>query len=83
MKLRARLVGLLNGLTVHAAVWTGQAETVVTIQANIDAIDAMLAGVNSLEDQLSLKRKDARKLEKDLSLVADTIEKQGDWFSYC
>jgi hypothetical protein len=80
MKLRARLVGLLNGLTVHAAVWAGQAETVLTIQANIDAIDAMLAGVNSLEDQLSLKRKEARKLDKDLTLVADTVENKAIGF---
>jgi hypothetical protein len=61
-------------------VWAGQAETVLTIQANIDAIDAMLAGVNSLEDQLSLKRKEARKLDKDLTLVADTVENKAIGF---
>lgn len=80
MKLRSRLVGLLNGLTVHAAVWAGQAETVLTIQANIDAIDAMLAGINTLEDQLSLKKKDARTLEKSLTLVADTVENKAIGF---
>lgn len=80
MKVRARLVGLLNGLTTHPAIWAGQAETVATIQANIAAIDAMMGDVNSLEDQLSLMRKAARNLQKSLTLVADTVENKAIGF---
>jgi hypothetical protein len=80
MKLRARLVGLLNGLTTHPTIWAGQAETVATLQANIAAIDTMMGEVNALEDKLSLKRKSARDLQKTLSLVADTVENKAIGF---
>ena len=79
-KLKNRFVGLLNGVTIHAADWLGQAETPVTIQANIDQVDAIQAEINALEDQLSQKRKEGRTLETELNLIADTIENKAIGF---
>jgi len=79
-KLKNRLVALMNGVTLHAADWAGQAETPATIQANIDQIDAMQADINDLDDQLSQKRKEGRTLETELTLIADTIENKAIGF---
>ena len=79
-RLRNRLISLLNGVTVHAADWAGQAETPVTIQADIDEVDAIQSEINILEDQLSQKKKAARVLEKEKTLIADTIEKKAIGF---
>ena len=79
-RLRNRLVGLKNGVTIHAADWAGQAETPLTIQADIDAVDAMQADIDSLEDQLSQKRAAAKLLVKDKELIADTIENKAIGF---
>ncbi|MEI8204528.1 MAG: fibronectin type III domain-containing protein [Bacteroidota bacterium] len=64
----------------HSSVWTGQAETTVTIQANIDSIDTMQSDIEHLESQLSQKKKAARTLEKNLNVVADTIENKAIGF---
>ena len=79
-KLKNRFIGLLNGVTIHAADWLGQAETPVTIQANIDLIDTMQSEINALDDQLSQKRKDGRTLEEELTLIAETIENKAIGF---
>ena len=79
-KLRNRFVGLLNGVTIHAADWAGQAETPVTIQANIDQVDTIQSEINALEDQLSQKKKEGRALETELNLTADTIENKAIGF---
>ena len=79
-KLRNRFVGLKNGVTIHIAEWAGQAETPVTIQANIDQVDTVQAEINALEDQLSQKKKDGRTLESELTLIAETIENKAIGF---
>ncbi len=79
-KLKNRLVALQNGVTLHPTEWTGQAETPVTIQANIDQIDTVQVEINALEDQLSQKRKEGRMLESELNLIADTIENKAIGF---
>jgi len=79
-KLKNRFTALLNGVTIHAADWAGQAETPLTIQANIDQIDTMQSEINALDDQLSQKRKDGRTLETELNLIAETIENKAIGF---
>ena len=79
-KLRNRLLGLLNGVKSHSTEWAGQAETPATIQANIDTVDKIQEEISTLEDQLSQKKKEARHIELQLGLVADTIENKAIGF---
>jgi len=73
-KLREELEKLKNGVSTHGAVWTGQSETPITIQANIASITTVSGELATIENSLYLKRKESRLLEKNLRIVADTIE---------
>ena len=79
-KLRNRLVGLLNGVSKNQSKWTGQPETLADIQSKIDGIDALQEELNHLKSQISIKKKEARQLEKDLVLYAEIIEKKANGF---
>jgi len=72
-ELKDELTGLKTGVSGHATEWTGQAETPTTIQANITALDTMDGQITDLKNQLFLKRKAARLLQKSTQLVCDTI----------
>ncbi len=70
---RGELVKLKDGLTTNQTKWTGQAETPLTIQAIITAIDGKEAELNALEYQLTIKLGECRDLKKSSQLVIDTI----------
>jgi hypothetical protein len=73
-KLRNRFAQLLNGVTTHPAKWTGQAESPITIQANINQLDLIQKEITQKETELILKKKEARKIEKNLTPIADGIK---------
>jgi hypothetical protein len=77
---RNRMVNLKQGVEAHSSDWTGQAETPVSIQTNIGTLDTMQGEITALEAQLSQKKKDARQLEKSITLIADTIENKAIGF---
>ena len=72
-KVKDELTGLKTGVSGHATEWTGQAETPATIQADIAALDTMDAEYAALKNQLFLKGKAGRLLQKNTQLVCDTI----------
>ncbi len=80
LKQRVRFVELENGVSTHPADWAGQAETPVTIQDCIDAIDTAQAEITAAEIALALKRQAARDLEKVHALVIETTEKKAMGF---
>ena len=79
-KLRDRLLGLLNGVNLYPSKWSGQPETPAEIQSKIEGIDALQEELNHLKTQISIKKKEARKLEKELVKYIKVIEKKATGF---
>jgi hypothetical protein len=69
-----RLSGQKAGISNNSAAWTGQPDTPLTVQGDMDALVAKNGEVDSLEDQLSQKRAEARTLASDLTDKADATE---------
>jgi hypothetical protein len=69
-----RLTGQKAGITTNSGDWTGQPDTPLTVQADMDAISTMDGQVDALEDQLSQKRADARALAATLTTKADQTD---------
>jgi hypothetical protein len=78
--LKSRFSNLKNGVKKHEAEWTDQPESEVTIQSNLDSIEEAQQTIIQKEEELALARKQARKLEKELIVVADTIENKAIGF---
>jgi len=79
-KVRDRLLGLLNGVNLYPTKWTGQPETPEDIQSKIDSIDSLQEELNHLKTQISMKKKDARKLEKEVVKYIKGMEKKATGF---
>jgi hypothetical protein len=69
-RLKAQRVGIVSNI----ASWTGQPDTPVTHQANIDALELVDADIKVLENQLTQKRQAAKLLAEQKSTVADATE---------
>ncbi|MEI8202501.1 MAG: hypothetical protein WCH34_05785 [Bacteroidota bacterium] len=79
-KLRNRFVQLLNGVSTHPAKWAGQAESPITIQANIHQLDSIQQEITQKENELNKKKKEAREIEKSLTPIADGIKSKAIGF---
>jgi hypothetical protein len=78
--LKTRLGNLKNGIHKNLAVWNNQPESEATLAVNITAIEDMEQKVKDAEEALMLARKEARELERELTLVADTVENKAIGF---
>jgi hypothetical protein len=79
-KIREILAGLKHGVESHTAEWLGQFETPAVIQSKIVQIDTIQDEIKTLKDQLSQKKKQARKLQKELGIFTDTIKNKAIGF---
>jgi hypothetical protein len=79
-KLITRLTSLKHGVVANDTVWTGQAESATTIDAQIAQLVEAQDKISTIEDQLAQKKQAAHLLEQQISLVADTIENKAIGF---
>ena len=79
-KVRDRLLGFLNGVNLYPTKWIGQPETPADIQSKIDGIDTLQEELYQLKTQISIKKKDARKLEKEIVKYIKGMEKKATGF---
>ena len=75
-KAKDTLTGLKAGISSNAAAWAGQPDTPVTVQAEIDLLDAADAEIELLKDQLSQKLAAARALAANKTETAKAIKKR-------
>lgn len=69
-----RLSAMKSGITLNAAAWTGQPDTPATVQTEMDALAAIDAQIQQIEDAREQKVAEARALAAAKDTVADAIE---------
>ena len=62
------------GISSNPTVWAGQADTPVTVQAHIDALETVDVEIASLETQLTQKRQAAKLLANQKEAIADAVQ---------
>lgn len=71
-----RVLALKNGLTTNLTRWTGQPDTVASLDALLQQLQAQDADIKALEVQLHDKREQARQLAATISDAADQTERR-------